>query len=84
MGSFIRHKKEKIRSVFINLGTKVDEDSFIKLFKEMYPDDWLKINQKWLEEEQQTQPGKRHPMQHPDTYMKEMYRNHKPNKSLRI
>ena len=77
MGSFINRKKEKIQSVFLKLGTEVDEDSFIKFFKEMYPEDWLKINQKWFDEEQHTLPGKRHPMQHPDIYMKEMYRNHK-------
>lgn len=77
MGSFINRKKMKIQNVFSKLGEEADEESFIELFKQIYPDDWIKVNKKWLEEEQRTPPGKKHPMQHPDIYMKEMYRNHK-------
>ena len=77
MGSFISHKKDKIQKVFARLGADVDEATFIKVFKETYPRDWERIQNKWLEEERQTPPGKKHPMQHPDVYMKEMYRNHK-------
>ena len=76
--SFIRHKKEKIKKVFEILGSDCTEENFISTFKSIYPDDWQKVQDVWLYEEQCTPPGKRHPMPHPDVYMKEMYRNHKP------
>lgn len=77
LGSFISRKKQKVISIFRALGNKHDEQSFITLFKEQYPEDWKKINNKWEEEERNVLPGKKHPMQIPDTYMKEMYRNWK-------
>ena len=78
MGSFIRYKKEKLKQVFQILGSDHTEEDFINTFKRLYPEDWLKIQEVWSNEEKGTPPGKRHPMPHPDVYMKEMYRNHKP------
>ena len=78
MGSFIKYKKKKIDHVFRVLGDKHTEKTFINMFKEVYPSDWQQIQDRWLYEEQNTPNGKKHPMQHPDVYMKEMYRNHKP------
>lgn len=77
MGSFIRFKKAKIENVFQSVGDNCSEDTFTSAFKSLYPDDWQKIQDLWFYEEQCTPPGKRHPMPDPDTYMKEMYRNHK-------
>ena len=74
MGSFITRKKEKVAHVLAMLGDFHTEERFLALFKEPYPSDWLKIQQKWQEEDS-AGPGKGHPMQHPDVYMKEMYRN---------
>lgn len=74
----ISRKKDKISAVFEAVGTDADEESFIAAFKKLYPHDWLKINERWQLEEDSTPPGKKHSMQHPDVYMKEMYRNHKP------
>ena len=78
MGCFISRKKEKVAIVFKKVGFDADEGTFIAAFKRLYPNDWLKINERWQLEEDNTPPGKKHPMQHPDVYMKEMYRNHKP------
>ena len=75
MSTLIRRKKEKVKNVVTRLGSKVSEESFIKTYKEMYPDDWKRIVNKFEEEEATTPPGKRHPMPPPDIYMKEMYRN---------
>ena len=83
MSCFINRKKEKIQAVFSELGSSEDEAHFISLFKEMYPNDWKLICEKWRSEEDTTPPGKKHPMQHPDVYMKEMYRNHRPRTNLR-
>ena len=79
MGSFIKHKKDKIKQVFQTLGSSHTEEGFINTFKKIYPEDWQKIQDTWIHEEQCTPPGKKHPMQHPDVYMQEMYRNHKPD-----
>ena len=78
MGCFIKYKREKIKQVFQVLGFGHTEESFINTFKRLYPEDWQKIQDIWLYEEHCTPPGKKHPMQHPDVHMKEMYRNHKP------
>lgn len=78
MSCFINRKKNKISAVFAELGNEADEKSFIATFKQMYPNDWILINERWQLEEDNTPPGKKHPMQHPDVYMKEMYRNHRP------
>lgn len=78
MGSFIKFKKEKIQQVFKILGANHTEEGFTTTFKSLYPADWRRIQDKWLYEEQCTLPGKKHPMPHPEIYMKEMYRNHRP------
>lgn len=78
MTSFIHYKKKKIEHIFQILGADATETEFICTFMSLYPEDWQKIQEQWLYEEQNTPVGKKHPMQHPDVYMKEMYRNHKP------
>ena len=78
MSCFISRKKDKIAAVFNKIGSDANEESFIATFKQMYPNDWALINERWQLEEDSTPPGKKHSMQHPDVYMKEMYRNHKP------
>lgn len=80
MSCFISRKKDKIAAVFEKMGIDVDETAFITVFKQMYPRDWVEINEKWQTEEDSTPPGKKHPMQHPDVYMREMYRNHRMKK----
>ena len=82
MGCFISRKKDKVAVVFKRVGSDADEETFIAAFKKLYPNDWLKINERWQLEEDSTPPGKKHSMQHPDVYMKEMYRNHKPKAAV--
>lgn len=77
LGAFIKRKKQTVSFVFRKLGNEHDEQSFITLYKEYFPKDWIIINQKWEDEEITALPGKKHPMQTPDIYMKEMYRNWK-------
>ena len=83
MSCFINRKKDKIAAVFAKVGVDVDEAGFIAAFKQMHPQDREKINEKWRDEENSTPPEKKHPMQHPDVYMKEMYRNHRPRERNR-
>ena len=75
MGSLIHRKRKKMLSIFEHNGFDITEDVFIDEFKRMYPEDWLLIQRKWSDEEAVTHPGKKHPMQPPDVYMKEMFRN---------
>lgn len=75
MGTLISRKKDKAFAIFEMLESNLNEESFIALFKEKYAEDWQIIINQFEKEESQTKPGKRHPMQHPDVYMKEMYRN---------
>ena len=51
MGSFIRHKKEKVKQVFQILGSEHTEEDFINTFKRLYPEDWQKIQEVWSYEE---------------------------------
>lgn len=75
MGNLIHRKKEKAFNIFRRLKSDICEESFIDLFKKLYPKDWKTIVEKYTEEENATEAGKKHPMPHPDIYMKNMYRN---------
>lgn len=61
MSCFISRKKDKITAVFTRVGLDASEEDFISTFILMYPKDWVRINEKWLEEESNTPPGKKHP-----------------------
>lgn len=67
--SLIDNKKEKILTIFKLFGDNLSEEQFIEKFKKQYPSDWEAVQQRW----KIGIPD----MQHPDVYMKEMYRNHK-------
>ena len=82
MGSFIRYKPQKVQAVLKTLGEGHTPDSFAEAFKVRFPEDWQLIQAKWQEEETSTPPGKGHPMQPPEVYLREMYRNHKEKTTL--
>ncbi len=75
MGNLIRRKKDKIDAILSEYGIDITEESFIRLFIERYPVEWQRIQEQYQNEEKDTPPGKKHPMPHPNVYMKEMYRN---------
>lgn len=67
-------KDEKVTSV---MDAMIDKDSiqeFKDKFKEMYPEDWSKINKTYNKEERNTKPGKTHPMPHPEKYLENMFK----------
>lgn len=47
MGCFISRKKEKVAIVFKKVGFDADEETFIAVFKRLYPNDWMKNNERW-------------------------------------
>ena len=58
MGCFISRKKDKVAVVFKRVGSDADEETFIAAFKKLYPNDWLKINERWqLEEKLMAEEG---------------------------
>ena len=71
MASFINRKKEKIEKLFSKLGCGLSESAFISAFIETYPDDWKRIRERW--------DARIPDMQEPLVYLKEMYRNHRPD-----
>ena len=75
MGHLINRKKEKVALLLDELGEKSTEEVFACLYKTRYPEDWKRIVERWQIEESEAKPGKGHPMQQPDVYMKEMFRN---------
>lgn len=75
MGNLINRKRTKAFALLDELDMNADEASFTALFKQRHPADWVRITQKFEEEERSTPAGKRHPMPDPDRYMREMYRN---------
>ena len=71
--AIITKKDEKAERVLDAMQDTSDELEFKNKFKEMYPDDWDKINKTYIIEERKTKPGKNHPMPKPDTYLHNMY-----------
>lgn len=67
-------KQEKQENVLCQMTNRFDEEEFKKLFKEMYPDDWQRIKQKYAAEERKDEKGKGHPMPHPEKYLSNMYK----------
>lgn len=75
MGNLINRKWEKTSHIFDIYGLSIDESEFADIYKKTYPNDWQVILKQYAEEESSTPVGKKHPMPHPDIYMKNMYRN---------
>ena len=70
----ITKKDEKVTLV---MEAMIDKDSiqeFKDKFKEMYPEDWNKINKAYIKEERNTKSGKTHPMPHPEKYLENAFK----------
>ena len=68
----ITKKEVKTSKVISELENDFTPDEFIEKFKELYPEDWAKIDRCYQEHEQKTKPGKKHPMPHPNQYFKNL------------
>jgi len=90
-GKIIQKKDEKVINVLLMLQSKVSDENFVEKFKEVYPDDWKRVNKRYNEHERLTKDGKSHPMAHPHQYMlnaskkiREQYANGKDLNELLI
>lgn len=71
--SVVVKKEEKVNNIFMELGKDCTLEEFSAKFKEVYSNDWERINKVYREHENRDKKGKGHPMPEPDQYMKNMY-----------
>ena len=62
-------KEEKILRTLKDLDANHFDSDFILKFKELYPDDWQKIVDRYEAHERLTPKGKSHPMPLPEKYL---------------
>ncbi len=76
-GQIVRKKEEKLAAVAAALPADCPDENFAKKFKEMYPEDWEKIVQRYKEHERATPAGKAHPMAPPPKYLLNMVKGYR-------
>ena len=74
--SVISKVDEKVKHIISLLSAPDTEEEFLSQFKLIYPKDYEKCMAKFITEERKTKPGKSHPMQHPDHYIKAALRSY--------
>jgi hypothetical protein len=72
--SVVPQKEKKVEAVFAALGCNHDEKLFADKFKELYPNDWVRIKKVYFEHESKEKKDKGHPMPHPEKYLGNMYK----------
>ena len=72
--SVIVKKEEKVKAVFEAMKNVNDIQEFKELFKSMYPADWDRIKQRYIEHENQDKKGKGYPMPEPEKYLSNMFK----------
>jgi hypothetical protein len=68
-GKIIQKKDQKVIEVLMTLPSDVSGDDFVSKFREVFPEDWKKVQKRYDEHERLTPKGKSHPMAHPHQYM---------------
>lgn len=68
-GKVFQKQDEKIIRTLQNLEPNCSDDSIVTKFKELFPDDWLKIEKRYEAHERLTPDGKSHPMPYPRKYL---------------
>lgn len=72
--SVIVKKDEKVKSVFEAMQNIDDVNEFKQLFISMYPNDWKRVQQRYMEHEERDTKRKGHPMPEPEQYLVNMYK----------
>ena len=67
-------KDEKAKAVIEKMTNPEDVEEFKTLFKQIYPDDYARIQKTYIAEERKDKKGKGHPMPHPETYLSNMFK----------
>ncbi len=70
MGQSVFIKKDKKIAVVVSkLPNGYTDDNFIALFKELYPDEWQKIEKRYQQHLLNSKPAKKIPMPKPEKYL---------------
>lgn len=76
-GKVFLKKEEKILNTLKNLSADYSDEVFIVKFRELYPEDWEKIVNRYNAHERLTPPGKSHPMAPPPKYLLNILRKYR-------
>lgn len=76
-GQVFLKSDEKIIKTLLELDRNCNNDEVIKRFKELFPDDWLKIIKRYEAHERLTPEGKSHPMPVPPSYLLNKFRKYR-------
>ena len=68
-GKIIQKKDQKVIMVLMTLPSDMSGDDFVSKFREVFPEDWKKVQKRYNEHQRLTPKGKSHPMAHPHQYM---------------
>ncbi|TEB17514.1 hypothetical protein Psfp_00386 [Pelotomaculum sp. FP] len=74
MSAVVVKKEIKVKTVFAAMDNPSDMQEFKVKFKELYPDDWKRINNVYQKEERRDTKGKGHPMPEPEKYLENMFK----------
>lgn len=69
----VLRKVNKAEDILNSMTDMYCEEEFKELFKKMYPDDWKRINRKYLKETVNVKAEKEYPMPEPEVYLHNMY-----------
>ncbi len=76
-GQVFLKSEEKIIKTLLQLDKNCKNDEVIDKFKQLYPEDWQKIINRYEAHERLTKPGKSHPMPVPPSYLLNKFRKYR-------
>ncbi len=75
-GQVFLRKDEKLKAVIKTMPQEFSNDDFVAKFQEMYPEDWIKILNRYKAHERATRIGKPFPMAEPKKYLINIAKNY--------
>ena len=76
-GQVFQKSGEKIIKTLLKLDKNCNDDAVLNKFKELFPEDWVKIIKRYEAHERLTLPGKSHPMPVPPSYLLNKFRKYR-------
>ncbi len=76
-GQVFQKSEEKIIKTLLKLDKNCNNEAVLNKFKELFPEDWMKIIKRYEAHERLTPPGKSHPMPVPPSYLLSKFRKYR-------
>ena len=76
-GQVFQKSEEKIIKTLLKLDKNCNNEAVLNKFKELFPEDWMKIIKRYEAHERLTPPGKSHPMPVPPSYLLNKFRKYR-------